>query len=184
VALDKLGNVYITGFSGGSGTANDYATLEYNSVGNQQNVIRFNGAGNANDVANSIAVDTMGNIYVTGSSAGVGTADDIVTIKYSHSLTDISPGGPDFPKDYQLLQNYPNPFNPNTVISYQLPVSSKVIIKVYDTLGREVKTLVNEEKPAGFYEVELNASRLSSGFYIYKITAGYFSSTKKMILLR
>ncbi len=88
------------------------------------------------------------------------------------------------PKEFSLSQNYPNPFNPNTVIKYQLPISSQVAIKVYDLLGNEIKTLVNEEKPAGFYEVEFNASNLSSGFYIYKITAGNFIQTKKMIVLK
>jgi hypothetical protein len=90
------------------------------------------------------------------------------------------------PTEFALLQNYPNPFNPSTVISYQLPVSSKVTIKVYDILGNEVATLVNEEKPAGVYNVEFGSksSELSSGIYFYKLTAGDYVATKKMILIK
>lgn len=85
---------------------------------------------------------------------------------------------------YYLLQNYPNPFNPNTTISYQIPQSRFVTLKVYDMLGREVAALVNEEKPTGNYEVEFDGSNLTSGIYLYKIQAGSYSSVKKMILLK
>lgn len=87
--------------------------------------------------------------------------------------------------DFTLSQNYPNPFNPSTVISYRLPVIGFVTLKVYDILGREVATLVNEEKPAGEYEVEFSAKGESaSGVYFYQLKAGEFSQTKKMILLK
>jgi hypothetical protein len=85
---------------------------------------------------------------------------------------------------YLLEQNYPNPFNPSTVISYQLPVSSDLVLKVFDVLGNEIATLVNEEKPAGEYEVEFDAARLTSGIYFYQLRAGDFTQVKKMILLR
>ncbi len=88
------------------------------------------------------------------------------------------------PVEFALKQNYPNPFNPSTTISYQLPVSGKVIMKVYNALGIEVATLVNENKEAGSYNINFNASNLSSGVYIYKLSAGSFVSTKKMILLK
>jgi photosystem II stability/assembly factor-like uncharacterized protein len=86
--------------------------------------------------------------------------------------------------EFKLEQNYPNPFNPNTVISYQLPVNSNVTLKVYDVLGNEVATLVNEEKPAGRYEVDFTASSLTSGVYFYKLAAGNYLVTKKMILMK
>jgi|WetSurMetagenome_2_1015567.scaffolds.fasta_scaffold01553_13 photosystem II stability/assembly factor-like uncharacterized protein len=88
------------------------------------------------------------------------------------------------PINYFLSQNYPNPFNPNTVIQYQIPELSLVTITVYDLLGREVAILVNEEKPAGNYKIEFNASSLTSGVYYYQIKSGNFTQTKKMILLR
>jgi len=85
---------------------------------------------------------------------------------------------------YDLHQNYPNPFNPNTKIKFVIPKSSFVNLKVYNVLGKEAATLVNEEKPAGNYEVEFNATDLPSGIYFYRLQAGDFIETKKMILLR
>jgi hypothetical protein len=86
--------------------------------------------------------------------------------------------------EFVLFQNYPNPFNPSTVISYQLPVNGNVTLIVYDVLGNEVTTLINEEKPAGNYEVEFSAEGLTSGIYFYKLQAGSVTETKKMILMR
>lgn len=95
------------------------------------------------------------------------------------------------PIKYELLQNYPNPFNPSTIITWQLPMDSHITLKVYDVLGNEIATLVNEEKNAGVYEVEFSASSISSGVYFYRIEAtpnrgqtGDFIQMKKMILLR
>ena len=85
---------------------------------------------------------------------------------------------------FALNQNYPNPFNPNTVITYQLPVASKVIIKVYDNLGTEIETLVNGVKPAGTFELNWNAANLPSGVYFYRLQAGDFVQTRKMLLLK
>ncbi len=86
--------------------------------------------------------------------------------------------------NFELSQNYPNPFNPVTVISWQLPVSSHVTLKVYDLLGKEAAVLVNGEKQAGSYQTEFNATSLPSGTYFYTIQAGNFVQTKKMILLK
>ncbi|MFZ1518659.1 MAG: PQQ-binding-like beta-propeller repeat protein [Ignavibacteriaceae bacterium] len=86
--------------------------------------------------------------------------------------------------DYYLDQNYPNPFNPATKISYSIKDEGLVSLKVYDVLGKEIATLVNDYKSAGNYEVEFNASQLSSGMYIYKIQAGNFSDARKMLLTK
>jgi len=88
------------------------------------------------------------------------------------------------PNLYLLKQNYPNPFNPSTIISWQLPKSNFVSLKVYDVLGNEVASLINEEKPAGHFEVEFNSKDLSSGIYYYKLVAGDFVAVKKMLLLK
>ncbi|MDZ7766250.1 MAG: T9SS type A sorting domain-containing protein [Melioribacteraceae bacterium] len=85
---------------------------------------------------------------------------------------------------FHLTQNYPNPFNPTTSIEYQVSSSEKVSLKVYDILGREIKTLVNEVKSPGSYEVQFDAPQLASGVYFYRLTASDFVQTKKMILLR
>ncbi len=88
------------------------------------------------------------------------------------------------PLAFSLEQNYPNPFNPSTIIKFQLPTNSSTRLIVYDLLGREVATLVNEQKPAGNYEAEWNASNLPSGLYIYLLRVGNFVQMKKMILLK
>jgi len=97
---------------------------------------------------------------------------------------DRPPKPSNLPLTYELLQNFPNPFNPATTIQYQLPQDAKVMLKVYDILGNEVATLVNEEQEAGYKEVKFNASNLASGVYIYRLQAGSFVTAKKMILLR
>jgi hypothetical protein len=86
--------------------------------------------------------------------------------------------------EYSLEQNYPNPFNPTTTIKYQVPEAGNVTLKIYDTLGREVKTLVNETQSSGVYSVEFNASQLASGIYIYKLQSGDFVSVKKLMLMK
>ena len=85
---------------------------------------------------------------------------------------------------YSLSNNYPNPFNPSTTIKYQIPELSFVTLKVYDVLGNEIATLVNEEKPIGNYEIVFNATDLTSGVYFYQLQAGSFVETKKMILMK
>ncbi len=89
-----------------------------------------------------------------------------------------------FPKESHLSQNYPNPFNPTTTIQYDLPVAGFVTLKVFDVLGREVAVLVQENQKAGRYNVTFNAEGLPSGVYLYRLQAGEFVETKKLILLR
>jgi hypothetical protein len=88
------------------------------------------------------------------------------------------------PTKFEVSQNYPNPFNPTTMIKFNIPEASKVSLKIYDVLGNEIATLLNEEKNKGTYEVNFNATNLSSGIYFYKLEAGNFVETKKMILLK
>lgn len=101
--------------------------------------------------------------------------DNLVSVEYEIA---------NIPTDFILNQNYPNPFNPNTKISWHSPVSSWQTLKVYDVLGNEVATLVNEYKSAGSYEFDFNASKLASGIYFYKLQVGSFIQTKKMIVLK
>jgi len=88
------------------------------------------------------------------------------------------------PKEFKLEQNYPNPFNPSTRIQYQLPTNARVTLKVYDILGSEVATLVNEEQEAGYKEVQFNGSNIASGMYVYRLQAGEYVSVKKMMVLK
>jgi len=102
---------------------------------------------------------------------------------YSFNATSVT--AEDFqPMDFKLEQNYPNPFNPSTSIQYAIGSKQFVRLRVFDVLGEEVATLVNEELSAGSYKAEFNASDLVSGIYFYELNAGRFVETKKMILLR
>ncbi len=99
-------------------------------------------------------------------------------------FTDVGSSVNSLPESFVLYQNYPNPFNPTTVIGYQLPVSNHVTLEVYDLLGREVATLVNEEKAPGNYEVKFDASKLPSGVYIYRLLTDKYVKAIKMILAK
>jgi len=85
---------------------------------------------------------------------------------------------------FELFQNYPNPFNPTTSINWRSPIGGHQTSKVYDVLGNEVTTLIDEYKSAGSYEVKFDASGLNSGVYFYKLQAGSYSQTKKLVLLK
>jgi hypothetical protein len=104
-------------------------------------------------------------------------------ITFTPAVTLVNPGRT-LALRFGLSNNYPNPFNPSTVISYQLAVNSKVVLKVYDLLGREVATLVDEQEQPGEYSVTFDARGLASGMYYYRIQAGTFVETKKMLLLK
>jgi hypothetical protein len=98
--------------------------------------------------------------------------------------TAIKDANVSLPNKYTLEQNYPNPFNPTTIINYSIPQTSFVTLKIYDGLGKVVASLINEQKAAGNYEAEFNGSKLSSGIYFYRLNAGNYSETKKMILMK
>ena len=88
------------------------------------------------------------------------------------------------PIEFKLEQNYPNPFNPSTIIKFGIPERANVLIKIYDVLGSEVKTLLNQEMDEGWYELLFKAAGYSSGIYIYRMQAGNYISTKKMLMLK
>jgi len=97
----------------------------------------------------------------------------------------IEPRASNIPEAFNLEQNYPNPFNPITLIRYQLPVSSPVILKVFNVLGEQVAALIdNEIQDAGFKQVEWQAGNLPSGVYLYRLIAGEFTQVKKLVILR
>ncbi len=100
------------------------------------------------------------------------------------AFTAVKKENSNIPNKFNLSQNYPNPFNPSTVINYSIPKSQMVMLKIYNILGQEVATLVNQEQVAGNYKVTFDASRLSSGVYFYSIKTGNFSAVKKMMLLK
>lgn len=243
LAVDNLGNVFVTGKSyGGSITNYDYTTIKYNSLGDSVWVNRYNGGASDIDGASAVSLDKSGNVYVTGYSTNISTAFDYATMKYNtdgdlswiinYTNSDFSGSSDEpfamfvdasgivyvtgmsaldyaaikyvpipvsvensprnIPNQFALEQNYPNPFNPTTKIKYTIPsVGTSLMkflqfvqLKVYDVIGNEVATLVNEEKPAGSYEVTFDASQLSSGIYFYTLKAGSFTETKKMAMMK
>jgi len=119
---------------------------------------------------------SVSNVY-----AGAG---NFVYKRAINEIIGITVSNTQVPEKFNLSQNYPNPFNPSTTIQYSLSSSQFVTLKVYDVLGNEISTLIDEHKQAGFYEVSFNASSLPSGSYFYRLQIGNYSETKKMLLLR
>jgi photosystem II stability/assembly factor-like uncharacterized protein len=153
-----------------------YSDGVYRSVNQGHNWIKENyGIGNY-DIYKFLVSDDD---YIFAS----GWANDFFRTKHS-TVVSIEDENITFTKNFKLEQNYPNPFNPNTNIQYAIGSRLTVSLKVYDILGNEIATLVNEEKPTGEYEVEFNATGLPSGIYFYKLTAGEYNQTQKMIYLK
>ena len=128
------------------------------------------------------------NLQFTDSSTGYAVGENGVILKY-----DLYPSGIHEPEifsaeiNFILNQNYPNPFNPTTTITFTIPELRFTVLKIYDVLGNEIATVLNEEKPAGNYKIDVNAEQnsiLSSGVYFYQLTAGQFTKTRKMIYLK
>jgi uncharacterized Ntn-hydrolase superfamily protein len=128
----------------------------------------------------AIGSDTVSALVISGT--------DTVSIFRKSVITYVNPvsinENPNSPSKFFLYQNSPNPFNPTTIIKYQIPQSSFVSLKVFDALGTEVATLVNEEKSAGTFEIEFDATQFSSGIYFCQLKVGYLLQTRKMVLLK
>jgi hypothetical protein len=144
--------------------------------------------GNNTEVGWDVKQIAGGGYIITGTTNSFGAGNyDVYLLKFHPDVADVED---EFVvSNFFLDQNYPNPFNPGTIIKYQVPELSFVTIKVYDVLGNEVATLVNEEKPAGEYEVEFRVNsdagqNLSSGIYFYQLKADSFIETKKMLLIK
>jgi hypothetical protein len=117
-------------------------------------------------------------------SRNLGTGSGIELVEIEQASPEQIVDRKNRPEIFKLYQNYPNPFNPSTAINYELPVAGRVDLRVYDLLGREIATLVNEVKSAGSYTVRWDAQGLASGVYLYRLQAGQYSATKKLLLLR
>ena len=135
---------------------------------------------------NSALEDTsVSTLAVSGTNLYAGTyAGGIWRRPLAEMITGINTSSVQTPTVFRLEQNYPNPFNPSTTIKYELPRASQVSLMVYDILGREVSVLVNERREAGVHEVKFDGSNLASGVYFYRLQAGSFVQTRKLLLLR
>jgi photosystem II stability/assembly factor-like uncharacterized protein len=123
-------------------------------------------------------------IQFINSSTGWVTGSNSIFKTTTGGVIGITPISGEVPKFYHLSQNYPNPFNPSTIIEFSLPKNANVKIILFDVLGREVRTLANQFMKAGSYKLELNGSSLTSGVYFYRLQAGEFNQTKKMVLVK
>ncbi|HJY63500.1 MAG TPA: SBBP repeat-containing protein, partial [Ignavibacteria bacterium] len=180
ITVDTSGNSYVTGYSNNITTAQDFQTIKYNSAGVQQWEIKYTNSGSAgsSDQAVSIYADNSGNVYAAGMSAL-----DYAVVKYG-VMTGIGNNHNTSPDGFSLEQNYPNPFNPTTNIQYMIAETGNVELAVYDVNGKEVMTLVNGMNNVGTYNIQVDASGLSSGVYFYKLVTSSFTDVKKMMLIK
>lgn len=172
VEIDSQGNKWV-------GTGNGLAKFDDTNW----TVYKTNNSGLTYNDIRDLTVDSYGNLWISTSDfsenwGGISVYKEggVVEVKEDNININVT--------NFFLSQNYPNPFNPSTTINYQIPNESLVTIKVYDILGKEVTTLVNENKAAGKYSINFDAKNLASGVYLYRIKAGNYVSTKKMMLLR
>ena len=197
LALDNQSNVYVTGGSTTITGDSNICTIKYNTNGVQQWLIRFPGPGLEGD---KVFVDGYHNVYVVGRQY-INYNEIITTIKYSQP-NGIKPISNEIPSHFSLSQNYPNPFNPITKITFNIPhpqplsnqigEGGRVVLTIYDILGREVATLVNGQHKPGMYEVTFDGSNFASGVYFYRLeirdpetSSGLnFTQTRKMVIIK
>jgi hypothetical protein len=205
IVLDNYGNILITGTAYNSPTSTDITTIKYDPAGNVLWTASYGDSIGAHEYGAVISLDQSGNIYVLGRYDYGGYPNNgSVLLKYSQTTSIEDESLKHQVSNFRLSQNYPNPFNPTTKIKFRIPPGFAaspfakggtqggfVSLKVYDVLGNEVATLVNEELPAGDYEVEFGDNGLTSGVYFYQLRvypagggAGSFIQTKKMIFLK
>jgi hypothetical protein len=168
-------------------------TLVYSLVANGSNIFAGTAGGvfvstntgvSWTQVDSGLANTTVYSLVVSGSNLFAGTVGGGVWRCPLSELTSVSTHPVQMPLHFSLSQNYPNPFNPTTAIEFVLPARSFVTLKVYDILGREAATIVSEELAAGSYTRQWNAADMASGVYFYRIQAGTFRETKRMLLLK
>jgi hypothetical protein len=209
IALDASGNAYITGvtlskiypipngaYQDTLGDGNEAFVTKLNSTGST--LLYSTYIGDDSTAGTSIAIDASGNAYITGvttssnypTTSGAyqatfsGGQNAFVTKLNISNATFVQSNNSTVPNNFELMQNYPNPFNPSTTISFAIPSRSRVSLKIFDVLGREVSTIVFEEMAAGSYTRQWNASTLASGVYFYRLQAGTYNETKKLLLLK
>lgn len=185
LAVNDTAGLYLTLFNYGTGSLNINSIT---SSASQFTVTSFPSAISQNEFGYArikFRPDQVNQTFT--STITIANDDSIITVSlsgYSNNLTGIATITPEIPVEYSLKQNYPNPFNPVTVISYRLAVSNFVTIKVYNSAGNEISTIVNEKQNAGSYKINFDAGNFPSGIYYYRLSTENFADTKKMVLVK
>lgn len=182
--LDEKNNIYIAGVRADTGLHWYMQTIKYLPDGTKQWILNYGGVPNENYEPSEIIYDNN-NIYISANYEynGQNGLDSVVLLKYSIPVG-INTHNNQIPDKFELFQNYPNPFNPATKIYYTLPIDGFVKIEIYNSIGQNIKSLVNEFKNSGYYTVDFDGSNLSSGLYFYRINVNNFTETRKMLLLK
>ena len=187
LALDGEGCAYLSTTRASSSFGEpDFFTVKYSPSGVQNWSLQYGGPGRTAETPYATTFDGFQNLYVGGMTEREGHSTDITLVKYTQLEVSVNEDQPELPLSYSLAQNYPNPFNPSTTIRFSIPAgsSSHTSLRVYDILGREVTTLVNEDKKPGNYMVPFDGSNLASGVYFYRLESGAFVDTKKLMLIK
>ncbi len=185
LAIDGSGRVYLGGFFIQAGSIISNQVTRFDPQANSWSTLGSStGVNGVNSLVQALAVDGQGRLYVGGFFASAGGVPSTFIARWTSGASRVEQISTNAPRTFLLEQNYPNPFNPSTTIRYQLPVASEVKLEVYDVLGKKVATLVNERQAAGYYQYVWNANGLSSGVYLYRLQAGRFIETKKMMLVK
>jgi uncharacterized repeat protein (TIGR01451 family) len=166
--------------SGGSATwTNGVLTYTIGSLepGKKMIVTLVVKADSAGSAANKVYASAHESDFNLNNNVGIDTTLITVSSGVNDRMNEL-------PLSFELKQNYPNPFNPSTTIAFDMPSAGHVQLRIFDLLGREVASLLNEQRNAGRYHVEWNASRFSSGVYFYQIESGVFKQTKKLVLIK
>ncbi len=182
--LDSYGSAYISGYGGFSSDGTLPYSAKVNTSGIVEWMIKYRNTDNAFLIPAVCQVDPSGNLYVAGSSQRSDFTNSPTIIKYSQVTVSVDEPGQSIPEKYSLSQNYPNPFNPSTEIRFRVAAYGLVNLMVFDVLGREVATLVDDKLSPGSYSAEWNARNAASGVYFYRLTAGDFVETRKMVLMK
>ena len=165
-------NPWVTFKDGGTPGYNSYIAFYTDSAtGIKGGAVILSNSGTTTHFENAQKVDSL-------------TMDILLYLNKVYSVIGIQQIGTEIPKGYSLMQNYPNPFNPSTKIEFNIPENSIVKIKLYDSLGRLVRVLVNSSLNAGRYTLDFTGENFSSGIYFYEMEAGAFKEIKKMVLLK
>ena len=151
-----------------------------------QTVLKSGVMGNSSSAAGSAGYQikgTAGQVFTGSAGNSANTVEGGFWYQAEELITGIE-ALEELPKTFRLEQNYPNPFNPSTTLQFAIPKREKVVLHLFDVLGRHLATLLNEEKEAGIYKLNFDGRNLPSGVYFYRIQAGQFSQTRKMLLVK